>query len=106
VRDLGRIWNAQERVERGLGVTQPIDAAASWRALRHELGRRPPLSVGDLAVDGNDLIRAGLKPGPRFGRILEELLERVLEDPGLNRRETLLELAERMPADARPPALE
>ena len=86
----------------GLGATRPVAAAASLRALRRELARRPPLSVADLAVDGNDLIRAGLKPGPRFGRILDELLERVLEDPALNHRETLLELAEQMPADARP----
>jgi hypothetical protein len=49
--------------------------------------------VADLAVDGSDLIRSGLKPGPRFGRILDGLLERVLEDPSANRRETLLELA-------------
>ena len=93
LRDLTRIWCARERVERALNASHRVDAARSWRSLRRELGRRPPLSVCDLAVDGNDLIRAGLKPGPRFGRILDDLLERVLDDPGLNRRETLLELA-------------
>jgi hypothetical protein len=90
---LARVWCGQERVERALGATRPVDAAGSWRALRRELRARPPLAVGDLAVDGNDLIRSGLKPGPRFGRILDHLLERVLEDPALNRRDTLLELA-------------
>lgn len=48
----------------------------------------------DLAVDGHDLIRElGLEPGPRLGRILDALLERVLADPSLNERPTLLLLA-------------
>ncbi|MSR36064.1 MAG: CCA tRNA nucleotidyltransferase [Gemmatimonadetes bacterium] len=93
VRDLGRIWCAQERVDRGLALPRAVDAAGSLRALRAELRRRPPLAVGDLALDGGDLIRAGFKPGPRFGRILDALLDRVLEDPALNRADVLLELA-------------
>jgi tRNA nucleotidyltransferase (CCA-adding enzyme) len=52
------------------------------------------LRTEDLAVDGRDLIALGLKPGPRFGRILDALMERVLEDPGLNRRASLLALVE------------
>lgn len=101
--DLARIWCAQERVERSLGVGVPVDAAGSWRALRHELRRRPALALVDLAVTGNDLIRSGLKPGPRFGRILDGLLDRVLEDPALNCRETLLELASILAGDAERP---
>jgi tRNA nucleotidyltransferase (CCA-adding enzyme) len=53
-----------------------------------------PLEAGQLAVDGNDLTAAlGIDPGPLVGRLLARLLEAVLEDPGLNRRERLLELA-------------
>ncbi len=48
----------------------------------------------DLVIDGHDLIRElGLEPGPRLGRILDALLERVVADPGLNERPTLLLLA-------------
>ena len=32
-----------------------------------------------------------LPPGPRVGKILDQLLEEVLENPSLNRRERLLE---------------
>lgn len=39
-------------------------------------------------------MRMGLTPGPRFGRILEHLLDRVLENPEANRRETLEEMVE------------
>jgi tRNA nucleotidyltransferase (CCA-adding enzyme) len=52
------------------------------------------LSLRDLAVDGHDLMcELGLAPGREVGRLLEALLERVLEDPGVNERERLLGLA-------------
>ena len=80
-------------------MTQPTDAAGTWRAFRRELRKAPPLAVSDLAVDGNDLIRAGIMPGPHFGKILEALLERVLGDPSLNRREGLLAMATELAID-------
>jgi tRNA nucleotidyltransferase (CCA-adding enzyme) len=52
--------------------------------------------VGELALDGGDLIRMGMKPGPQFRRVLEELLEQVLEDPALNAPERLEEIVQRM----------
>lgn len=52
---------------------------------------KPPLTVGELAVKGGDLIGAGIKPGPGMGEILNRLLEFVLEEPERNTRENLLE---------------
>ncbi len=50
-----------------------------------------------LAVDGADLMtELGLGQGPLLGRILGELLERVIVDPSLNDRPTLLLLAQAM----------
>jgi hypothetical protein len=49
-----------------------------------------PLTVGDLAVKGADLMDAGVPEGPKMGETLRSLLERVLEDPSLNTREQLL----------------
>jgi hypothetical protein len=47
--------------------------------------------VRDLAVDGEDVMRAlRLPSGPRVGRVLERLLEEVLDEPGWNTRERLL----------------
>jgi poly(A) polymerase/tRNA nucleotidyltransferase (CCA-adding enzyme) len=52
------------------------------------------ITVKDLAVDGHDIMsRLGLQPGPVVGRILRELLERILDDPSKNTRETLLSAA-------------
>ncbi len=48
------------------------------------------LSRKDLAVKGEDLIESGVSPGPEIGRILEEMLEDVIEDPALNDREILM----------------
>jgi len=48
------------------------------------------LKVTDLAIDGKDLMRIlGIAPGREIGVILERLLERVLDDQSLNKRETL-----------------
>lgn len=48
------------------------------------------LSLKELAVNGRDLILAGVKPGPALGEILNRMLEQVLEDPSRNTREYLL----------------
>lgn len=45
-----------------------------------------------LAVGGDDLTAMGLR-GPAVGRVLDGLLERVLDDPALNEREALLAIA-------------
>ena len=60
------------------------------------LSKGRAFSVKDLAVSGNDLIAIGIKPGRVLGVILHELLETVLDDPGQNTREKLLEIAGKM----------
>jgi tRNA nucleotidyltransferase/poly(A) polymerase len=49
-----------------------------------------PHRLRDLAIGGDDLIELGLQPGPEIGRVLEGLLELVVEDPDMNTREQLL----------------
>jgi tRNA nucleotidyltransferase (CCA-adding enzyme) len=56
--------------------------------VEHE--RSSPHRLADLSVDGTDLIGLGYVPGPDLGRTLDALLEAVVDDPTLNRRETLL----------------
>jgi len=52
-----------------------------------------PISVGQLAVDGETLIKElGMLPSRRMGWILSALLEEVLDDPTKNKKEHLLEL--------------
>ncbi len=52
-----------------------------------------PISVGQLAIDGEYMIKTlGMLPGPRMGWILSALLEEVLDDPTKNTKEHLTEL--------------
>lgn len=45
-----------------------------------------------LAVGGDDLIALGIKPGKEIKELLQILLEKVIEEPGLNKKEVLLDL--------------
>ncbi len=51
------------------------------------------LSMKNLAVTGNDLMEAGFAQGPALGKILKKLLEMVVDQPTLNQKEVLLEIA-------------
>lgn len=58
-----------------------------------ELEKKNALSLKDLAINGSDLIDAGFEKGKQLGYILTQLLDCVIEDPGMNTREKLLEVA-------------
>jgi putative nucleotidyltransferase with HDIG domain len=57
-------------------------------------GQEPvAFSVKDLAIDGNDVIRLlNVKPGPVVGKVLNDLLQLVLDEPSLNTVENLSQL--------------
>jgi tRNA nucleotidyltransferase (CCA-adding enzyme) len=50
------------------------------------------ISLKMLAVTGNDLIKAGMKPGKEVGQTLHHFLELVLDEPEKNDKEYLLEI--------------
>ena len=55
---------------------------------------RDPISVGQLKIDGEFMIKQlEIKPGPRMGWILHALLEEILDAPEKNTVEHLSELA-------------
>lgn len=67
------------------------------RNIRNELhpeNMAPAILQKHLAINGKDVIEAlSLDPGPVVGRILRTLHNAVLENPSLNTREKLLEMA-------------
>ncbi len=89
VDDLLRLREADSR-------SRTLDAELSaLDELRARVGEerraRATLTVRDLAIDGNDVMRElAMEPGQAVGRILEELLERVTDTPSLNTREQLI----------------
>jgi tRNA nucleotidyltransferase/poly(A) polymerase len=73
------------------------------RRIHEQLSAQVALDRSRLAVDGNDVMaELGITPGPLLGRILDELTDRVIADPGLNERERLLALA----SELLPPGVE
>lgn len=77
------------------GVYPKTDLNGEFRKrITKELEREQALGIKDLAVSGKDLQENGIPPGKHMGIILKELLDTVLEDPGMNTKEKLLNLSE------------
>jgi len=73
----------------------PVDDLLDLRQrLRMAIDQQTPLSLKELAVNGDDLQRLGIPAGPRLGQILQTLLGHVLDDPAQNTRARLLALAQ------------
>jgi tRNA nucleotidyltransferase (CCA-adding enzyme) len=90
--DLLAIWRAdaaakapatREKIER---TTKAIEETAGDIFKRGDC-----LSLGDLAVNGGDLLRTGRYKGAQIGRILNRMLGDVVDDPSRNSREYLLQ---------------
>lgn len=69
--------------------------ATSWRLRRFMkmIGEElhPPFRVTDLAISGYDVMRElGIKPGPKVGKVLNQLFEEVQEKKNKNTKEYLL----------------
>ncbi len=61
--------------------------------IRAELAKAPAFGPKDLVITGHDLMAIGIPAGPQMGKILHALVELCIDDPSLNERERLLELA-------------
>ena len=70
------------------------------RRYREIREKKQALTVKDLAVDGEDLMRLGIAKGPELGKPLKALLEKVLDQPELNEKDKLLDLVQKMRRNA------
>ncbi|MDE7004598.1 MAG: HD domain-containing protein [Oscillospiraceae bacterium] len=87
VKRADNMGQAPEKVRNRLAELDVIRAKAE-----RILAERQCLTLKDLAVDGRDVIAAGIEPGPEVGRVLEALLERVLNGDVPNEYKTLLKI--------------
>jgi len=95
-----RVASARWSASRAMAVGT-VPAARAVHSLYRRMLRaalREPVDLRDLAVDGDDLRQAGIAPGPVLGKILSRLMEIVLDDPGKNTRDRLLDEARRLDA--------
>jgi tRNA nucleotidyltransferase (CCA-adding enzyme) len=89
-----RLAMAVWTVRRSAGKPYPDEKSAARLYKRMvRIAFQDPIELRDLAVDGDDLKKAGIEGGRDLGRILKALLDRVLEDPQRNRTDWLLQEA-------------
>jgi tRNA nucleotidyltransferase (CCA-adding enzyme) len=99
----GAVWDLLDlREADNVGSGQPADAGdlAELRdRIRVELAGPIILGRAQLKVNGRDLMaELDLPAGKELGLVLEELTERVVAEPHLNRRARLLEIARQLVA--------
>jgi tRNA nucleotidyltransferase (CCA-adding enzyme) len=92
---------------RGFGEDPEVELGELRRRIAAVAAEDAALGVGDLAIDGRDVMRIlGIAPSRRVGALLEQLVERVLDQPTLNNagdlERTLREVAAAAPASPAP----
>lgn len=70
-----------------------MNLAELKKRIEKVIKEKQALGLKDLAVNGQDLIKAGIPSGKKMGSILKELFEAVTESPQMNDKEKLLEVA-------------
>jgi len=61
--------------------------------IRDILKKKEAYDISQLNINGKDLIYLGFEQGPIIGSVLEYLLEKVMENPQLNRKDVLKKMA-------------
>ncbi len=88
------VWRADILAQSEYKREEKLARAAKWQRLYETVMElHQCVSLKGLAVDGNDLIGLGMKPGREIGNCLQSLLEEVLEEPERNTKEYLTERA-------------
>ncbi len=90
--DMYGMWNEPVDIRYSESVKLLIELKDRIAA---QLEKQNALSLKDLAVNGKDLMAEGIPAGKQLGLILNHLLDCVLEDPALNNRKDLLNIAKR-----------
>ncbi len=71
---------------------EKLEHLDEYEAVYHRImEKKQCLSLKDLAVSGSDLIAEGVAPGKEIGRILDSMLQEVLEHPEQNEKDILLD---------------
>ena len=86
------VKRADTMAQSAYGRDEKLAYIAEYERMYQEiLDKQQCLTIKDLAVDGKDLIQAGMKPGKELGEVLKKFLEIVLEEPEKNTKEALLQ---------------
>lgn len=89
--DLFDLWTARARASESAFDQEYLSLLRG--RMERMLAEKTPVSIKDLAINGNDLKKMGIRPGREMGLILDRLLDLVLERPEMNEKESLMKLA-------------
>ncbi len=90
----GNIPGEQHQEEDGTDIMEELRQLERTEAVfRSLLESGYCLSLKELEINGDDLKRLGFMEGAEIGKVLGHLLERVINEPGLNKKEILEKLA-------------
>lgn len=88
--DMYGMWNQKIEIK----YSEPVALLLELKErINEELMKQNALSLKNLNLNGKDLMENGIPAGKKLGEILNHLLDCVIEDPSLNSREKLLEIA-------------
>lgn len=86
VADAFSLWEAVD--------AERVQEIKKFRALCEEaVARGDCTAIQELAVNGDDLLAAGVKRGKVVGMTLQKLLDSVIDEPALNKKDVLLRSA-------------
>ena len=81
----------------GKGVRErDTDSDAALTLLETIVAQQGCFQLKDLAISGKDLLAEGFSAGPEIGKILNKLLEKVVDQQLPNEKETLLAAAKKI----------
>lgn len=98
--DLLKVKRADKRAQIPSDIQKGLEYIDSVEKMYIEMKKENDcLDLKDMAVNGNDLMNMGFKEGREVGRVLSKLFERVLENPSINQKKVLEEIAKEMLPD-------
>jgi tRNA nucleotidyltransferase (CCA-adding enzyme) len=92
--DLLKVKTADKKAQNPIYLKAGLDHIDRINSIYLDIkNKQECISISDLAIGGRDLIELGFEQNKKLGLVLNALLIAVIEDPNLNKKEKLLELA-------------
>jgi tRNA nucleotidyltransferase (CCA-adding enzyme) len=93
---LFHVWRA-DCIATGKDITEDeIRIANVIKTITEVVNSKPAISIRDLAINGFDLMNLGIPKDESMGLTMKALMSKVIENPELNEKETLLSMAKEM----------
>jgi len=85
-----------ENIETFVSLKKALDEKFNFRDFQKRIDKMkyPSIQIQDLNINGKDLASLGIKPGPIYKKLLQSLLNCVIDDPSENTKERLIQIVQ------------